>query len=284
MEDKKTLTGIPGLQVIPRFLLWLGGSAGVIGVVLTTFGFLVEHAHFDRLGIPRSIYSATPNEYLVTGGKFLLGIVPLTLAGFLEFCLDYWWLALAVLLLGVVMWWRKGSANLRWLLAAVCLTIAVCLLALRFQKHDAPDHQGVAMFTFVVIAALVFVYVEVAFANTGATDQDPPASMRSKYASRAPFILVLPCALIALPYLRGYYALERDYPVVQFLGKDKGFFCDLAGNPATSKQVGCEGEAWQVIDISIERAILRRVEDSRIYIVPASSLTTFRIVGQEQKP
>lgn len=280
-DDKSPTTGLPGWQVIPRFLLWLGASTGAIGVVLSVFGFLVEHAHFDRLGIPRALYEATPNEYLVTGGKFLMGIVPLALTGSLQFLLNYWWLALGTILLGLLMWWRSVSSNLRWLVAAGCMGLALGLLALRFQSHDAPDYAGVAMFTFVVVACIAFSYIEVSF--VGAANAVHGHS-GSRYAFRVPFVVLLLCALIALPYLRGYYALEREYPLVQFLAKDKAFFCDLAGDQTAKEQQICDREVWQIIDVGKERAILRRVTDSRIYVVPVSSLTTFRILGKDQKP
>ena len=110
-NDKAPTSGLPGWQLLPRFLLWLGGSTGGIGIVLSVFGLLIDHAHFDRLGIPRTLYEATPNEYLVTGGKFLLGIVPLALTGSLQFILSYWWLVLGTILLSALIWWKSYSSR-----------------------------------------------------------------------------------------------------------------------------------------------------------------------------
>jgi hypothetical protein len=257
----------------------LGASTGVIGVVLTAFGFLVEHAEFDRLGVPRTLYEATPNEYLVTGGKFLMGIVPLALVGALQFVVNYWWLALASLLLGGLVWWTHASANLRWLIATGPLAFSLGLLGHRLSGHQTADYEGAAMFTFVVLASLAFSYVEI-FLKGSKPNQKPAALPLSSYAARAPFLVLLLCALTALPYLRGYYAIDRDYPVVRFLANDKKFFCDLVGGDSTSP---CEQELWQLIEIGKQRALLRRADDSRIYVVPASSLATFSILGKEEK-
>jgi hypothetical protein len=277
-DDKSSTASVPGWPLVPRFLLWLGSSTGAIGVLLSTFGFLVEHAYFDRLGIPRTLYQATPHEYLVTGGKFLLGIVPLALAGLLQFCLNYWLLALATALLVALFWWRGWLSNARWLAAAICLVIALVVVARRFKSDGPPDYAGVAMFTFVVVAAIAFAYVEVFFTSGDA----PRVQSISRYACRIPFAVTLISALVALPYLRGYYALERQYPVVQFLAKDQTYFCSLSGHQPPPESRSCEQETWQIIDMGADRAIVRRVLDSRIYVVPAASVTAFRILGKEQ--
>jgi hypothetical protein len=277
-EDKLSATNIPGWNLVPRFLVWLGGSTGAIVVVLSALGFLVEHAYFDRLGIPRTLYQATPHEYTITGGKFLMGIVPLAFVGALHFCLNYWWLALLTLLLGGLIWWKNWFPNARWLLAAAWLALSLALLALRLQQRSS-DSVGVGMFTFVVAAALAFIYVEVFFLG-----KDSDGATLSQYASRAPFVIILVCAIVALPYLRGYYAQDREYPVVQFLAKDKTFFCDLSASKAPDQAPACAQESWQIIDIGADRAIVRRVLDSKIYVIPASSITTFKVLGKELAP
>lgn len=270
-------TGLPRWEAISRFLVWLGGSTGTIGVVLTAFGFLVEHAQFDRLGVPRTLYEATSREYVVTGGKFLMGLLPLALAGFLQFCVNYWWLALGILLASALTGWKARSSNVRWLVAAACLIVSLTVVAARFLRHDGPDGPGVAMFTFVVVGGLVFCYIEIAFGrpDTG------PSHLASKYAFRLPLLVLLICSAVTLPYVHGYYAPPRDYPVTQFLGKDKTYFCELAGVQNSPERANCDLETWQVIEIGKDRAIVRRVSDSKIYVVPASSLTTFRIFGKE---
>jgi hypothetical protein len=278
-DEKSSAAGVPGQNLIPRFLLWLGASTGAIGVVLSALGFLVEHAYFDRLGLPRTLYQATSHEYAVSGGKFLLGIVPMAVTGALQFCIDYWWLALGAVLLGGLAWWKSFSSNVRWLAAAIWLAVSLAFLAARFEWRTA-DYGGVAMFTFVVLAAIGFVYFEVFFADRAA----PSARSVLMYASRIPFAAILTCALVALPYLRGYYAQQRVYPVVQFLSKDQIYFCALSGAGNAQDPSACGQESWQIIDIGAERGVVRRVLDSQIYVVPASSITTFRILGKDQNP
>ena len=125
---------------------------------------LIDHAHFDRLGIPRTLYEATPNEYLVTGGKFLLGIVPLALTGSLQFILSYWWLVLGTILLSALIWWKSYSSRVRWLIAAGCMALALVLLAYYFKNQRAPGlPEGVTMFIFVVVVGITYSYVEVSF-------------------------------------------------------------------------------------------------------------------------
>jgi hypothetical protein len=276
-------TELAAWQWVPRFLVWLGTSAGALGVVFSVFGFLVEHAWFDRLGVPRSLYEATANEYLVTGGKFLLGTFPLGLLGAVQFVVNYSWLALGSFLAGSLAWWFRSSSALRWLLATVLLALSLSVVALRFERATTADYTGLAMFTFVVVVGMSFAYLEIYFERE-TRNEEQSESLLSRYATRAPFFLFLLCALTALPYLRGYYALDRDYPIVQFLGKDKKFFCELVGNSSASElSIPCDQELWQVIDIGQQRALLRRLADARIYVVPASVLTTFSIRGKEEK-
>jgi lysylphosphatidylglycerol synthetase-like protein (DUF2156 family) len=270
-------SGLPGWQKISSFLVWLGGSTGTISVVLTVFGFLVEHARFDRLGVPRTLYEATSREYVVTGGKLLMGLLPMALAGFLQFCVNDWWLAAGILVAGAVTVWKSKSSNVRWLVAAACLIVALAVVGARFLRHDGSDGPGVAMFTFVVVGALVFCYIEIAF---GRPDTDLP-HLASKYAFRLPFLVFLICSVVTLPYIHGFYSPPQDYPVAQFLGKDKTYFCELAGVQNSPQRASCDLETWQIIEIGKDRAILRRISDSKIYVVPAGSLTAFRIFGKE---
>ena len=276
-DEKMSSTRGPGWASVSRFLVWLGGSTGAIGIVLSTFGFLVEHAYFDRLGIPRSLYQATPHEYLITGGKFLMGIIPLALAGLLQFCVNYWWLALAFAVVALLVRWRRFPSRIRWLVGALCLATSLTIVGRRFKADGEPDYAAVAMFTFIVVASMVQAYVEAFFFGNKTSDDHP----LSYNACRAPFAVILISALVALPYLRGFYGLKRDNPVVQFVGKDLTYFCSLASSLPTQDSSACAQETWQIIDIGADRAIVRRVADSRIYVVPTSALTTFRILAKE---
>jgi hypothetical protein len=283
-NDKAPTSGLPGWQLVPRFLLWLGGSTGVIGVVLSVFGLLIEHGLFDRLGIPRTLYEATPDAYLVTGGKFLLFIVPLALTGSLFFIQCYWWLVLGTILMSALLWWKSCSSRVRWLIAAGCMALALILLALRFENHQAPDHEGVTMFIFVVVVGITYSYIEGLFLPDSKFAEQGMSSLGTRYGVRVPFFVFLLCALVPLPYLWGYYGLMREYPLVQFLAKDQAFFCDILVKQNPWEQLTCDQEVWRVINLGKERAILQRDVGSRIYVVPAASLTTFSIFGKDQKP
>ena len=139
------------------------------------------------------------------------------------------------------------------------------------------------MFIFVVVVGITYSYVEVSFLPDNKLAEQGVSSIGTRYGVRVPFFVFLLCALVALPYLWGYYGLTREYPLVQFLAKDQAFFCDLVGKQTPLAHPSCDREFWEVINLGKERAILRRVVGSKIYVVPASSLTTFSIFGKDQK-
>jgi hypothetical protein len=255
------------LQLASKFVLWLGGSASAISLFLTGLGYLVEHARLDRLGVPRSLYEASPTEYIVIGGKFLLGLAPLAAAGSVHFVSRYWWLAVVTVLTALLSWWKDWSTNWRWLAFAGCLA-----LSLSFVAAGRWDENTVAMFTFLTVAAIAYCYVEIVFA-TG------PARLASRVACQLPFFAVLSCAVVALPYLRGTYGLSYNYPVVKFLGKDEVFFRELASGSVTQNHNDCVEGLWELIDIGKQRVILRNVCDTKVYLVPSGAVSTFRIVG-----
>jgi hypothetical protein len=267
--DFKTekISDVPGiLGTASKFVLWLGSSAGAVTLILTAFGFLVEHARFDQLGVPRNLYEASPTEYVVMGGKFLLALIPMAGLGCFHFILTYWWIALATLLVAALVRWRRWPANWRWLIFAACLA-----LALGFIAKGPWDENAVAMLDFITVAAVIYCYLEL----TLETESSP---LPSRVLSRLPFFALLSGALVALPYLRGVYAISRDYPIVEFLGKDEAFFRELAGVSGQGNTAECRGSLWELIDVGKQRAILRNLCDARIYVVPVSALNTFRIV------
>src|SRR2546428_8857888 len=94
-RDAASFTGL--LQSLSMLIAWVVTSGGAIGLILTAFGYLVEHAYLDRLGVPRTYYEAKPAEYMMAGGKFLMGVVQLTIVGVPQFAVRYWWLALILI-------------------------------------------------------------------------------------------------------------------------------------------------------------------------------------------
>ena len=265
-ETEKEAAAPSFLQLASKFVLWLGGSASAISLFLTGLGYLVEHARLDRLGVPRSLYEASPTEYIVVGGKFLLGVGPLAAAGSLHFVSRYWWLVVITVLAALLASWSRWSANWRWLAFAGCFA-----LSLSFVAAGHWDENRVAMFTFLTVVAIAYCYVELVL-TTGS------ARLASRFACRLPFFAVLSCAVVALPYLRGTYGLSREYPVIKFLGKDEALFHELAAGSGSQNHDCIEG-LWELIDIGKERVILRNVCDTRVYLVPSSAVSTFRIVG-----
>lgn len=261
-----------------QLLMWIGGSAGTITLVLSACGYLVEHAYLDSLGVPRTFFEATPAEYVTAGGKFLIGIVPLAAAGAAQFLVRLWWLALVMVAAGVSAWWWHWRTEWRWLAAAGFLALWQLLVLPQFDRSLPRQDANalVAMLTTVVVAGIVYAYAELTLGET-------PASVRSSllirsYAVRLPFFALLISAAVALPYLRGAYALTRIHPDIEFLGKDREYFCELAGE---GKENGCGHDGWQLIEVGTARAIVRRVADGKIYVVPADALKTFRIVLKE---
>ena len=262
-------------QSVSKLLVWIGASAGTLTLVLSTCGYLVEHAYLDRLGIPRTFYEAQPAEYVTAGGKFFMGIIPLAAAGAPQFVIRYWWLALAILAVGASAWRWRWREEWRWLSAAALLGMWLVVALPRFES-DLPTHDAnalVAILTTVVVAGILYCYVELAMRQP--RPDVAATSRRRAYAARLPFVVLLISAALALPYLRGAHAMTRRHPDIEFLGKDRAYFCELAG---ASDEAACGHDLSQLIEVGRDRAILRRSADTQIYVVPAGTLNTFRIV------
>lgn len=277
-ETKQATSFTSLLQSLSKLIAWVGASSGAIGLVLTIFGYLVEHAYLDRLGVPRSYYEAKPVEYTTAGAKFLMGMLALAFPGLIQFTVRYWWLA--VLLVAMVLMARKWRwpQEWRWLAAGAFLFVWMCVSLPRFDdsigSHDA--YALVAAFTAVAVAGLIYAFAELTYFPPGG---DRAAGWRF-YAPRLPFLFLLAVAVLCLPYLRGTYATQRNSPTVEFLGKDRAYLCELSGQPADT----CATQSWQLIEMGKDHAILRLTSDNKIYIVPAAELTTFRVVAKEPLP
>ena len=270
------------LQSAAKLVTWVGASAGAISVVLSVFGYLVEYAYLDRLGVPRTYYEAKPAEYVMSGGKFLMGVIQLAAVGAPQFALRYWWLALALIAASVAAWRWRWPAEWRWLGAAAFLALWLLIALPQFETHLTPRdaHVLVAIFTAVTVAGILYAYAELSLDGPPA-DAAAAVPLRRRYGPRIPFLLLLLSAVLALPYLRGAYATTRTLAEIEFLGKDRAYFCELAGDASAP---ACAQETWQFIEVGKDRAILRHTRDNRLYIVPASALNTFRICGKELKP
>lgn len=273
-KDAVSFTGL--LPSVSKLIAWVGASGGAIGLILTVFGYLVEHAYLDRLGVPRSYYEAKPIEYTTAGGKFLMGMIQLSFVGVPQFLVRYWWLALILLAVAAAAWKWRWPEPWRWLTAAAFMFVWLSISVPRFDsglsRRDA--YALVASFTAITAAGIVYAFAELSFHGPAAG----PVANWSLYAPRIPFLLLLAAAMLALPYLRGAYATERNNPTIEFIGKDRSYFCELAGD--TSEDI-CAKQSWQLIESGKDRAILRHTTDHKIYVVPATALNTFRIDGKE---
>jgi hypothetical protein len=278
-KDSASFTGL--LQSASKLVVWVGASAGAISLILSVFGYLVEHAYLDQLGVPRTYYEAQPAEYITAGGKFLMGVIQLAAVGAPQFVLRYWWFAVVVIAASAAAWRWRWRAEWRWLCAAAFLAVWLLIALPRFEASLSPPEANalVAAFTAVTVGGIVYAYAELSMDGPPG-DKATAVSLRRRYGPRVPFLVLLLSAILALPYLRGAYATKRTPASIEFIGKDRAYFCELAGEASPDV---CAQETWQLIEVGKDRAILRHTKDQKLYIVPAGMLTTFRIVGKEPK-
>lgn len=274
-----SFTGL--VQSASKLVVWVGASAGAISLILSVFGYLVEHAYLDQLGVPRTYYEAKPAEYITAGGKFLMGMIQLAAVGAPQFALRYWWFAMVLVAALAAAWRWRWRAEWRWLGAAAFLAVWLLIALPRFEDSLSPPEANalVAVFTAVTVGGIVYAYAELSIDGPPG-DKSTAVPLRRRYGPRVPFLVLLLSAILALPYLRGAYATTKTHATIEFIGKDRAYFCELAGE---ASQDACAQETWQLIEVGKERAILRHTKDKKLYIVPASALTTFRIVGKEPK-
>lgn len=267
------------------FIGWLVGSAGSISLLLSAVGFLVEHAYLERIGLTHTLYEATAPEYIVSGGKFLMGIIPLAVIGFFYFLFNFWWLSLAIIFVTVFLWRKKVSSEKRLIVVAILYAIWLTLIIPFFDRNSLINsivslstEKGVTIFTFTTITAIVYFCIEILHSEKRKTK-----NLMRKYFERAPLFLLLICSVIALPYLRGRYAIQRNYPLIEPLAEDRIFFNNLvSSDPENSinQEKGSQNENWRLIHIGKEKAILLRVADGQIYVVSKNKIMNFRIIEE----
>jgi hypothetical protein len=251
---------------------WVGVSTGALTLICTVFGYVVEHAWLDHLGIPRIAYDSGSTAYVISGLNFLTSLIPLAVVGALEFILDYWWMVLVAAALGTAAWRLRLRRELRLLSATILYAVWLGAILIRFQRDAGrSDPNALAIFTFGTIVGLLYCYREAYLAA-----QNPGKATFLAQASRLPIAALVFSSFFALPYLKGIHGTERTLPKIQFIGKDRAYFCELVGRP-DDPQCG----EWELIELGKDRALLRWPPDRRIVIVPASAISTFQLQNNE---
>lgn len=287
--NSKELSGnVRQLKQFFSIILWLGGSAGSIGVLLTAFGFLVEHAYLEGLKVPRTVFEATATEYIVSGGKFLVGLLPHALIGLLQFVLNCWWAVIPLVIYAGLFAFKKWTLGVRLSVFTGLYAIWLAVILLHFEKggkptslFDLPPDGSVAIFTFTTIAGVMYFCWEVRNVRRKWNRATNFNGILRSYKLQLPLFLLLVCAILALPYLRGRYGTKRMYPTIEFLGSERGYFDELVSDSLSTDIESASGRAWQIIEIGEEKAILRLKESKQVYVVPKDKITSFRIVKVE---
>lgn len=215
-------------------------------------------------------------EYVASGGQFMLGLLPLSLAGALNFVLDFWWAALLLLTVCSLAAWRRLGSTGRWALATLAngLWLARAIPLLNDAAPGSEAHRVVSMMSFVVLLSLLYAGMEYL---------SPQAPVpRGTRVAQVMFATVLSVSLLTLPYARGSKGLVRALPSVQLPQKEAVVLCQLA-QPAT-EAAACAARSWQLVQLGKNRSILLDPADGALYLVPAAATATLRIVGPARKP
>jgi hypothetical protein len=270
-ERRKTIFSAPA-WLLPKLLAWFGASTGALTAVCTVFGYLVEHSYLSQLGVPRTVYEATPREYVVSGAQFVASLIPLSALGSGLFIFHYWWVVLLSAVFAVAAWRRRLSSHARLLFAVALYTSWVIAMALRFETANPPDEQGLAMFTFGTVAAFLYCTGELCVATQLNEERRPTLELFAKLLLYA----LLFCSVFALPIIKGIHGTVRENPHIEFLGKDRQLLCALVGIESDASGPDCG--PWQLIEFGKDRTLLRRTGDRSVYVVQSSSVTTFRLL------
>jgi hypothetical protein len=144
-----------------RLVAWVGASATALGIILAAFGYLVETAYLARFGVRRGVLDLGQNEYILSGGQFLIGLLPLALAGALELALRRWYLVLLAAAIATLGCWRRLGQSFRWIALAVLhgTWLVLALSALEGASDPATARAQVAMLTFTTLAAGVYAWL-----------------------------------------------------------------------------------------------------------------------------
>jgi hypothetical protein len=265
--------GFEGFVLISKSLTWIGASAGAVTLCCTLFGFVVKHTLLDRLGVPRSVFEPTSTEYVVTGAKSLAGVIPLALYGAVEFLWQCWWLLLLIAVFAVALWKRRWPPEIRVLGAAAIYGLWLLMMLLRLIEFSPPDAEGLDIFAFGTIAGVLYCCIEI-FLGARSFEARPV----SIWMARLPLYALVFSAVFALPYLKGLHGTVQSYPLIQFLGKDRDYFCGLAqeGSAGDASKSTCA--VYELIEQGRDRALLRKPPSSRIYVVSAASVAAANFV------
>jgi hypothetical protein len=251
-----------------KLVAWVGVSTGALTLICTVFGYVVEHAWLDHLGVPRIAYDSGSTAYVVSGMNFLASLIPLAVLGSLEFALDYWWMVLLALALGVAIWRLRPRSEFRLLGTTILYAVWLGAMLIRFERDGGrSDPNALAIFAFGTIVGLLYCYQE-----AYAAAQHPSRATLLAQAARLPILALVFCSFFALPYLKGIHGTERALLKIQFVGKDRAYFCELVGR-SDDPQCG----DWELIELGKDRALLRWPPDHRIVVVPTGAISTFQI-------
>lgn len=276
LDNPKQINLASLIRPLGGFVAWIGASVGSLSVVLTVLGYLVESAYLSSLGLRRGMLELAPIEYMASGGQFLLGLIPLSFSGMLNFLLDYWWTVPLVIIAFHFGMWRKLGSTYRWVLCAsvnmIWLAFVIPLLEKSVPGSDA--NKIISMMCFMATLSVIYAVTEQALASS-------KKSAKSTIIGQVLFYAVLSVTLLTLPYARGLKGLERELPNVQLTSKDVAAFCAIFTNTDSST---CTKRTWQLVQIGKEKSLLRDPMDGSIYIIPSSMIATLRINKEFLKP
>jgi hypothetical protein len=178
------------------------------------------------------------------------------------------------LALTVAVWRLHPRSELRLLGATIVYAVWLGAMLIRFE-HDGghSDPNALAILAFGTIAGLLYCYWESYLAA-----QHAGQATFLTQAARLPIFALVFCSFFALPYLKGLHGTERTLPKIQFLGKDRAYFCELVGRPDNP-----DCGDWELIELGKDRALLRWPLERRIVVVPANAISTFQIQNDAEE-
>ena len=264
------------LRLLAGGVAWIGASLGAITAILAALGYLVEGGYLSSFGLNRGMLELASIEYVATGGQFMLGLLPLSLVGALNFALDFWWAALLLAAACVLAAWRRLGSTGRWTLVTLAnglwLSRAIPMLEGAAAGSDA--HRVVSMMSFIALLSLLYAGIEYRLAKA--------PTPRSTRVAQVLFAAVLSVSLLTLPYARGSKGLVRALPSVQLPLKETTALCQMA-EPA-AEPTACAARNWRLVQLGKDRSILLDPADGALYLVPAAATATLRIIRPADKP
>lgn len=264
------------MRLLAGGVAWIGASLGALTAILMAVGYLVEGGWLASFGLNRGMLELATIEYVATGGQFMLGLLPLSLAGALNFLLDFWWAALLLpAACALAARGRLGTAS-RWALATLAnsLWLACAIPLLDDAAPGSEAHRVVSMMSFVVLLSLLY-------AGTEYLSAQAPVPRGARVA-QVLFAAVLSVSMLTLPYARGSKGLVRALPRVQLPQQEAAVLCQMA-NPAADA-AACAARSWQLVQLGKSRSILLDPAEGALYLVPAAATSTLRIIGLAPKP